>query len=397
MRAIRVAALIAIVSVGGYAGYATNDDVRKWADEKLGLAKPVDKSAKRKVQPAPVRVAKTARRDVPVVLDGVGNVQALSTVQIKSRIDGQVTEVAIKDGQIVEAGDLLFRLDDRPLAAQLRQAQASLGRDKANLEKAKSDVVRFGTLTAKGISPVTKLEEVRSSLAALEAAIRASEASVEITRLNLEYATIRAPISGRVGSVLLSAGNMVKANDTQAMLVITQTKPVNVVFTVPEKYVGELRRRMEGGQELLVDVSVPGDVEISERGRLFFVNNVVDTASGTIQVMARFDNKDEKLVPGQFTRASVTLEVLSGSVVAPSRAVQINQRGFYAWVVKADGTVEARSVEIGPRVGDDTVIREGLGPGETIVTDGQLRLFPGAPVKPLVPGDTDGKPKKVQS
>ncbi|MBU2531181.1 MAG: efflux RND transporter periplasmic adaptor subunit [Alphaproteobacteria bacterium] len=396
MRTSIMAAAVMAVAIGGYAAYRTNDNFRSWIDSRMATSA-APQAAPRKRASAPVRVAKTTQRDVPVILEGVGNVQALSTVQVKSRIDGQLFEAAVEDGHFVEKGDLLFRLDDRPLVAQLRQAEANLGRDQANLDKARSDVVRLKSLAAKGISPQTRLEEAQSSLAALESTVRASEAAVEIARLNVEYAAVRAPISGRVGTVLLSPGNMVKANDTQPMLVITQTKPVNVAFALPEKYVAELRERMRGGEPLLVDVTVPGSKASGERGRLFFLNNVIDTASGTIQVMARFENKAELLMPGQFARAEVTLQVLANAVVAPSRAIQINQKGHYAWVVKGDLTVEARSIEIGPRSGTETVVLQGLGAGETIVTDGQLRLFPGAGVQPINANGKDKKTNRVQS
>jgi membrane fusion protein, multidrug efflux system len=397
MRPAILAAAVVAVAMGGYAAYSANSDVHHWIDARLGIASAQPKLTRKRRPPAPVRISKTTRRDIPIVLDGVGNVQAVSTVQIKSRIDGQVVEATVQDGQTVKKGSVLFRLDDRPLLALLRQAEANLGRDKANLEKAKSDVARYRTLSTKGISPVTKFEEAQSSLAALEAAIRASQAAVDIARLSLEYATIKAPISGRVGSVLISAGNMIKANDTQPMLVITQIKPVNVVFTLPEKYVAELRTRLESGQRPEVVVSVPGGKGPPEHGKLFFFNNVVDTTSGTIQVMARFDNKDERLMPGQFAQARVTLQVMRGAVVAPARAIQINQKGYYAWVLKPDQTVEARPVKIGPRVAGEIVVRSGLGPGETIITDGQLRLFPGATVKPIGDRAKGRKTKKVQS
>lgn len=399
MRTSILAGAFLVLAAGGYAAYQNYERVRHWTDSQIAhfrppVAQSAPKTAKR--PPAPVRIAKSTRRDVPILLEGVGKVQAVSTVEIKSRIDGQLIEAVVRDGQIVAKGDLLFRLDDRPLAAQLRLAEANLGRDQANLDKARSDVERYKSLSSMGVSPKTRLEEAQSSLASLEAAIRASQAAVDIARLNLEYATVTAPLAGRVGSVLLTAGNMVKANDAQPMLVITQTKPVNVAFTLPEKYLDEIRARLSDREPLRVGVTVPGGREISEQGTLFFLNNVVDTASGTIQVMARFENAEERLVPGQFARARVTLEVLPKAVVAPSRAVQLNQKGHYVWVVKKDQTVEPRSIEIGPRVDADTVIKTGLAPDETIVTDGQLRLFPGASVKPL-DGGGKGKAKKVES
>lgn len=388
-------AIVIVMLAGGYGYFRMDGQFRTWVETRLSgdAPKPLAQSK----QAAPVRVAAVSRRDTPVVVEGVGNVRAISTVEIKSRIDGQVMEAAVGDGQLVEKGEILFRLDDRPLIAQLRQAEANLSRDQANLEKATSDVARFRTLSMKGVSPQTKLEEAESSLAALEAAIKASMATVELAQLNLDYATIRAPIAGRIGSVLLTPGNMVKANDTQAMVVLTQIRPVNVAFALPEKYAGELRERMATQKGLFVDVSIQGGTEIVERGRLFFVNNVVDMASGTIQAMARFDNQDGKLIPGQFARASVTLEILPQSVIAPTKAIQMNQKGRYAWVVKTDGTVEARAIEVGPSIGSDTVITNGLKGGETIVTDGQLRLFPGALVKPIDDESRSSATKKVQS
>lgn len=389
--------LTLLLAIAGYGAYRLDEGVHAWVDARLGLSGPAQTSPAKARPPAPVRVAGVVQQDFPVVIEGVGNVKALSSVEIKSRIDGQIVEAAVKDGQVVEKGDLLFRLDDRPLIAQLRQAEANLARDEANLDKAKSDVARYGALAKKGISPQTRLEEAQSSLAALEAAIRASQAAVELARLNLDYATIRAPISGRIGSVLLTPGNMVKANDTQAMVLITQLSPVNVAFTLPEKYIGELRERMAAKTPLLVDVTIQGDTRFKERGRLFFINNVVDTATGTIGVMARFDNAAGTLVPGQFARARVTLQVLQGAVIAPSKAIQLNQKGHYAWVLKGDGTVKSRAVEVGPSVGAQTVVTRGLEAGETIVTDGQLRLFPGAAVKPIDGPKTPVANKKVQS
>ncbi|HRY05530.1 MAG TPA: efflux RND transporter periplasmic adaptor subunit [Hyphomicrobiaceae bacterium] len=387
--------VIVLLMLGGYGYYRSDTQFRAFVDSRLDTTQ-AKKAAKRR-PPAPVRIATVGRRDFPVIIEGIGNVRALSTVEIKSRIDGQVMEAAIKDGQQVEKGDLLFRLDDRPLNAQLHQAEAILARDNANLEKAKSDVERYTMLAKKGISPQTKLEEAVSSLASLEAAIRASQAAVDLARLNLGYATILAPISGRIGAVLLTPGNMVKANDTQAMLIITQLRPVNVIFALPEKYLGELRERMGSKAGLYVSVSTEGGQTINERGRLFFINNVVDISTGTIQVMASFDNKNGKLVPGQFIRAAVTLQVLPQAVIAPTKAIQMNQKGRYAWVLRSDGTVESRSVEIGPIIGGETVITSGLHEGETIVTDGQLRLYPGAPVEPVDAGGKLEQRKKVQS
>lgn len=382
------AVLLSVVVAGfAYVGYTRNDRVRTWVDGYIGGQKDLSTAgagAKAKVlPPAPVRTAEAGRRDVPIRLEGVGNVQARSTVAIKARVDGQLMEAAVSEGQMVKKGDLLFRLDARPFEAQVRQAEANLARDKANLDKALSDVSRYESLAQKGISPKTKLEEAETSVAALRANIRASEAAVELTRLNLEYATIKAPIEGRVGSILLAAGNMVKANDTQSILMLTEVRPINVAFALPEQHVMELRQRLKAGGPVAVDVTIQGDESAWETGELFFINNAVDATTGTILVMARFTNAEERLVPGQFVRARVLMTTLPQAIVVSSKAIQINQKGHYVWVVKPDKSAELRSVTIGPEVGGETVLSRGLEAGEQVVVDGQLRLFPGAKVAPI--------------
>jgi multidrug efflux system membrane fusion protein len=353
--------------------------------DKSAAGASASKGKKLSAPPAPVRMAAAASKSVPIRLDGIGTVQARSTVAIKSRIDGQLFEATVKEGQLVKKGDLLFNLDPRPFEAQLKQAEANLTRDKANLEKARSDVERYSKLSGKGISPVTKLEEAQTLVSTLTATIAASTAAVDFARLNLGYATIRAPIDGRVGNLLVTPGNMVKANDTQPLLIITELDPIYVAFGVPEQHISEIRTRMAEAP-LAVEVAPQGDPGPPMKGELFFINNAVDTTTGTIQLLARFANKEERLVPGQFVRATVTLNLLDNATVVPSRAVQINQRGHYVYVVKPDMTAEMRPVDIGPEAANETVITKGLAPGEKIVTDGQLRLFPGSKVAPAGAG-----------
>jgi multidrug efflux system membrane fusion protein len=319
---------------------------------------------------------------VPVRLEGVGNVQARSSVAVKARIDGQLFSAGVKEGQAVRKGDVLFQLDPRPFEAQLKQAEANLARDKANLAKARSDLARIEDLAGKGISPKAKLDEVEASVATFLAAISSSEAAIELTKLSREYATIRSPIDGRVGKILVAPGNMVKANDTQPLLVINEVKPIYVAFALPEQHLDELRRRMAEGP-LAVEAAWRGENASAVTGELFFINNAVDTTTGTIELMARFANEDERLVPGQFIKAGVTVATLPNAVVVPSQAVQINQKGEYVWILKDDNTVQLRSIAIGPQAGDATVVTKGLASGEVVVTDGQLRLFPGASVAPV--------------
>jgi len=339
---------------------------------------PVDRD-KRKVRAVPVKIAAATRKIVATYLEGVGTVKARSTVAIKSRIEGQITAALVHEGQTVRKGDILFKLDARPLQARLKEVQANLARSNASHTKAVSDVKRLSNLSAKGYSPQTSVDDAKTQVDTLAASARAAAAEVEIAQLNLEYATIQSPIDGRVGRILMTPGNIVKPNDTQPLLIITETKPVYVSFGVPEQYIDTLRERM-AETTLLVEVSTQSSHGIAATGRLFFINNQIDTATGTIELLALFDNQDERLVPGQFIRARVRLTTLENAVVVHRRTVQINQNGNYVWVVLPGDTVELRAVETGPDSGEDVVISTGLQVDENVVTDGQLRLFVGAKV-----------------
>lgn len=331
---------------------------------------------KRSSRPVPVKTAVSVTRSVPIRLSGVGTIRARSTVAVKTRIEGQLFEVLVREGQTVRKGNVLFRLDPRPLEARLKEAQAILARNRASHAKAVSDVKRLSNLSAKGYSPKTAVDDARTQVSTLAATVRASKAAAELAQLNLDYATIRSPINGRVGSILITEGNIVKPNDTQPLLIITETRPVYASFGVPEQFIDDIRDRMATAR-LPVEVSTQGEQAVAT-GRLFFINNQVDATTGTIELLAHFDNEDERLVPGQFIRASILLSTLENAVLVPRRAVQINQRGPFLWVVRPDRTVELRNVTTGPDDGDDLLITSGLAAGERVVTDGQLRLYPGA-------------------
>ncbi len=348
-------------------------------------------TAKRTPPPAPVLVAQVATRTVPVRLEAIGTVQARSTVAIKSRVDGQLVEAAVHEGQRVKKGDLLFRIDPRPYEAALRQAEANLARDQANLKKAESDLTRYQSLSEKGYSSQQKYEEAVALKSSLLATIRADEAAIEIARLQLEHTRIAAPIDGRTGSLLAYAGNLVKANADTAMIVITETQPVRVAFSVPEKYLTDIKQRMAAGP-LTVFATIPEHSSGAIKGTLYFINNAVDTTTGTIQLKATFDNEDDLLTPGQFVEVTIDLNAIENALVVPSEAVQDGQKGTYVFVVKPDKTVELKQVAIGPSIEGVTVITDGLKRGDTVVTDGQLRLFPGAKVAPKG-ADGDGEPK----
>ena len=342
--------------------------------------------------PAPVYTAVVESKAVPIVMEGIGSVQPRSTVAIKSRVDGQLVEAFVKEGQLIKKNDPLFRIDPRPFEAALRQAEANLARDRANFDKAKGDMQRIGDLAVKGFSPQAKVEEAKAAMNSLAATIKADEAAIEIARLNVEYTMIRSLIDGRAGNILVHAGNMVKANDTQALIVITETNPIYVAFAVPEQYLPEIKARM-ATSKIMVEVAPPNDTRAPVQGEMFFVNNAVDMSTGTIQLMGTFTNVDQQLTPGQFVNARVTLGTIENAIVVAAKTVQVGPKGQFVYVVKPDKTVELRPVKTGATLNDQTLILSGLQKGETVVTDGQLRLFPGARVAPKEPQATPAKPK----
>ncbi len=331
--------------------------------------------------PAPVVVARVRTAAVPVTLGVIGNVHAYSAVAVKSQVDGQIREVHFREGQNVRKGDLLFTLDQRPYEAALRQAEANLAKDKALLDKAVADLRRLETLVAKDFTSRANYDTAKANVASLEATIKADEALVEQARLRLEYTKITAPIDGRVGSILVNAGNLVKGNDTAAgtLVTINQIRPIYVQFSVPESHLSEIRTRMAAGR-ITVKAQAPQEDRVAAEGTLTFINNAVDMATGTIQLKATFENDDDRLVPGQFVNVTVELAVIPEAVVVPVAAVQVGQRGHYVFVVKADNTVEMRLVRAGITAEREIVIQDGLKPGEQVVTEGQLRLRPGSRV-----------------
>lgn len=332
--------------------------------------------------PAPVIVVAAKTSTVPVTLSVIGSVQAYSAVAVKSQVDGQIREVHFREGQTVKKGDLLFTLDARPYEAALRQAEANLAKDKALLDKARADLARLESLVAKDFTSRANYDTAKANAASLEATIKADEALVEQAKLKLEFTRITAPIDGRVGSILVNAGNLVRANDNTAgstLVVLNQIRPIYVQFSVPESHLSEIRARMAAGK-IGVKAQVPQEDRVPAEGTLTFINNAVDTATGTIILKATFANDDDRLVPGQFVNVTVELAVITEAVVVPPAAVQVGQRGYYVYVVKPDSTVELRLVRAGIRTEHAVVIEDGLKPGERVVTEGQLRLRPGARV-----------------
>ncbi len=330
-------------------------------------------------QAVPVIVAGVVRKEVAVELRALGSVQAFSTVSIRAQVTGTLTQIHFKEGQDVKKGDILFTIDPRPLEAALKQAEANLAKDTAQLENARQDARRYAELIKKQMIAQQQYDQVRTNAQALEATVNADRAAVDNARVQLGYCTIRSPLDGRVGSYLVNAGNLVRANDTNAMVVINQVNPIYVGFSVPQQYLTEIKDRMAAG-ELKVRAVLPEDGSAFEEGRLSFVDNAVDRATATIQLKGTFANRDRRLWPGQFVNVVLVLGTRENVVVVPSQAVQSGQGTQYVYVVKPDLSVEYRPVSVGMSQNGESVIEKGLQPGEKVVTDGQLRLAPGIKV-----------------
>jgi multidrug efflux system membrane fusion protein len=335
-----------------------------------------------------------AQTPTPILVTAIGTVQSIATVMIKSRVDGEIAKVHFEEGQEVKEGDILFTLDDRAVRAQLQQAEANLERDRAQLERFQSEVTRQTELAHRGVASAQKLEDVTTSVAVTEATVRASAATVENARVNLNYTTIRAPITGRTGSIALKRGNVVKAMDTGPAVVplvtITQLRPIYVALTVPERYLADLRTAMAAGPVPVV-VTVPGQPKAPIAGTLTFIDNQVDVATGTISLKAKFANDDDRLWPGQFVNVTLTLGVQADAIVVPSAAIQAGPNGPYVFLIRPDSTAELRLVQINRTLNDRTVIADGLVAGDRVVVDGQMRLGNGTRV--TVQGATPPKPQ----
>jgi multidrug efflux system membrane fusion protein len=327
----------------------------------------------------PVTAGVVEKKDVPLEAVAVGHVDAFSTVAVRTRVGGEVTRVAFREGQDVKAGDPLFEIDRRPWQAALAEAEANLERDRARAREADENLKRYAELVKKDYVTQEQFSQAKANADALRATVKADDASVETARLNLSYCTIAAPIPGRTGGLLVHPGNMIKANDDRALVVINQVEPIYVTFAVPEAVLADVKKRAAAGR-LGVTALPNGPGLTPSEGTLSFIDNAVDTTTGTINLKATFPNHDRALWPGQFTNVSLTLAVETDAVVAPTPAVQAGQSGSYVYVIKPDETVEARSVVVRRTWQQWSVIEKGLAPGERVVTDGQLRLAPGAKV-----------------
>jgi multidrug efflux system membrane fusion protein len=327
----------------------------------------------------PVTVATVVQKSMPIEIRVIGGVEAYSVVSVHAQLTGQLNGVNFKEGDDVAKDQVLFTLDRRPLEAALMQAQANLQRDIAQAANAKVVAQRYVDLAKQGIATTEQVETNRTAAAALEATVEADKAAVENAKVQLQYATIASPIAGRTGALMVHEGNLVRAADTNPLVVINQVSPIYVSFAIPESRLPELKRYMGRGT-LAVDAKPPNDEGMSSRGSITFVDNSVDQSTGTIRIKATFPNEDRRLWPGQFVNVTVALTKDPTATVVPTAAVQVGQQGQYAYVVKTDHSVEYRPVEVERTSGLETVIKSGLKPSEVVVTDGHLRLVAGSHV-----------------
>ena len=354
--------------------------------------------------PVPVTVAVATQRDLPIQLRAIGNVESYSSIPVKAQVAGELMSIHFTEGQDVKKGDLLFEIDRRPYEqalrqseanlnrdiAQEKQAEANLARDLAQAQNARAQAVRYSKLAEEKVvskeqndqmktAATAADESARADQAAIEsarAANLADKAAIETARLNLDYCEIRSPIDGRTGSLQVKVGTLIKAQADTAMVTINQISPTFVTFSVPEDQLAAIRKSMAQGP-LQAEAEIPNDPSGPAHGQLTFIDNTVDATTGAIKLKAEFTNRERKLWPGQFVNVLLTVGQDAKATVVPSEAIQVGQQGSFAFVVKADHTVENRIVSVGRTLGRETEVTKGIAPGETVVTDGQLRLIPG--------------------
>ena len=323
-----------------------------------------------------VTVAPVVQKAMPLEIRVIGTAEAESTVAVHAQVTGAITSVNFTEGDDVKEGQVLFTLDRRPLEAALQQVQANLARDLAQSQDARTQAERYQTLAGRGLVSGQELQAKATAATALDATVQADRAAIENATVQLDYATIKAPISGRTGALIVHPGNLVRANDATPLVVINRIVPMNVSFGVPEGQLPALKRYL-AERTLRVEANAPSETRAS-MGRITFIDNAVDPTTGTIKVKGSFPNDDRRLWPGQFVNVVVTLKTDPAAVVVPTAAIQAGQQGDFAFVVKPDQTVDLRQVTVDRTAGPESVVKDGLKPGETVITDGQLRLVAGS-------------------
>jgi multidrug efflux system membrane fusion protein len=329
--------------------------------------------------PVPVTAAAAVRQDVPILLDAIGTVQAFNTITVRAQVDGQLVEIAFREGQDVKRGDLLARIDPRPYQAALDQALAKKAQDEALLANARLDLQRYATLArAEGVSRQQQ-DTQRAQVAQYEAQVAGDQAAIDSARTQLSFTTIRSPIDGRVGLRLVDQGNLVRAGDATGIVAVAQLRPIAVIFTLPQQELPRVLDALNRGPVPVEALAQAGGA-VAARGELLTLDNQVDPQTGTIRLKARFPNDDGRLWPGAFANVRLQVDTVPDATTVPLVAVQRGPDGAYAFVVGPDRTVEQRPLQLGPLTTTDAVVRAGLRPGEQVVTSGALRLTPGAQV-----------------
>jgi multidrug efflux system membrane fusion protein len=369
-----LAAAVAVVALCGYFGW------RHFYSADTGTAGPGAANSSKAPATIPVTIAQAKKADFPVYLNGLGAVEPYQTVLIRSRVDGQVTKIAFKQGQMVKQGDLLVQIDPRPYQAALDQAVAKKAQDEATLKNAQLDLARYAGLAKEDSIALMKLNTQQATVDELIAQIKGDQAVIDNAQTQVGYTTIRSPLTGKMGFRLVDAGNIVHAVDTTGIVTIVQLEPIAVVFTAPEEDVPEINKALNAGVVPVTAMSSDGLKTLSQ-GHLAVVNDAIDPASGTIGMKATFENNDDALWPGLSVATRLLVETLKQVTVVPDGAVERGPDGLYAFVVGGDNKVEVRDITVGQEGDGQSVVLTGLAPGENVVTAGQYRLIQGSLVQ----------------
>ncbi len=379
--------------IGHLLGFGAGANASQQASSPAGAAQPPGRRGRASPGgPVPVVTMSVVPKSMPIMVEAVGTVQSIASVQLKTRVDSQIMKVNVEEGALVKAGDLLFELDARTLKAQLGQIEAQIRKDQAQLEQARRDTIRAGDLVAKGAGTVVARDTNATTERAAAAQLEADEAMRQNILAQISYTEIRAPFAGRIGSIPNKAGTIVRMSDNTATTVlatINQVDPIYVSFSIPQVFLPDLRAAMAAGP-VKVNAVIKDDVRQS--GVMAFIENSVDAMTGTVAGRARIANGNEGLWPGQFVKAEIILGVEQNALAIPAAAVQLGPQGAYVFVVKDGNTAELRVIEVKRTQGGESVVGKGLKPGEMVVTDGQLRLVNGAPVAPRPPQGEAPKP-----
>ncbi len=328
---------------------------------------------------APVVVASVEQRDIPVQIHAIGNVEAYQTVFIRSQVNGQIEKIFFKEGDDVHKGQLLFQLDKRPFQADLGKAIGQMKHDQAQAENSRLQAERYSELEKTGVASHEQADQMRAQAKADASAVEADKAAADAARVQLLYTDITAPIDARAGALMINLGNLVKANDTPYLVQLNQIAPIYVTFSVPEAHLDQVRRYF-ASVPLKVLAYPKGQSDNAAVGRLTFIDNGVDTTTGTVKLKGTFQNKDRRLWPGEFVDVALELSTQKGAIVVPTKAIQVGQQGEYVYVVRSDSTAESRAVKTSGTYQNLTLISEGLQVGECVIVDGQLRVAPNAKV-----------------